>query len=487
MQATARLPEHTPFISHNPVHDLRQTDFDSGTLILDVPGVYRLVEDIVFDPSLDPPANDAAFRLGWFAAVSIQTSRVSIDLNGHSLSQSERHRLHQRFFALIELNDQPFRPKQGPANFGEELIAPSNLLIENGHLGKSSHHAIHGNDNRRVTIRNVCIDTFEVAGIALNGADQVVIEQCRIGPNLKNVKVNSRVSQAHFLLPILDGLDGASILRAGGVTVESVREELRLRLAHARASALADEPVEEFFRSELPDGSVVGIQLHSSGVAVGPFQESWERGRIRDVRIQNTYITSLHSATREVLGFYKGPASSGASSYTAHAVMSGAFGAVLEASEVYVPNPLADGLLSAWKFGGFGKMDDWVWDWAMHGASPHSDMVGGGDSMAHIIKGTMGVFLSGVDGGHVDHVTVHDLSDANGTAVRGLVLATCRAIELEHVSVQNAHPSMVSGIESMGETDAITLHETQIHTTTGWSLVGKGITQTGSYRNMHMK
>ena len=135
-------------------------DFSSGTLIIDKPGVYALCEDIVFDPNAPPsgslPSDDAydpdfsiydknAFGLGFFAAICIAASDVTLYLNGKTLEQSEGHALFQRFYANIELADSPFIKGAGPAQFvgGSSLQPASNVkILGPGTLGRSSHHGM---------------------------------------------------------------------------------------------------------------------------------------------------------------------------------------------------------------------------------------------------------------------------------------------------------------------------------------------------------
>lgn len=104
---------------------LTQDMFAEGTLILANPGLYTLASDIVFNPnprsaggdSNPRPAqlksagglyDDAAYGLGFFAAIVITGPNITLDLNGFTLSQHIEHMQKQRFFALIELSSAPF-------------------------------------------------------------------------------------------------------------------------------------------------------------------------------------------------------------------------------------------------------------------------------------------------------------------------------------------------------------------------------------------
>ena len=55
----------------------------------------------------------AEYQLGFFAAITVETSDVTLDMNGKSLQQSDEHALMQRFFSLIELGNSPFLAGEG--------------------------------------------------------------------------------------------------------------------------------------------------------------------------------------------------------------------------------------------------------------------------------------------------------------------------------------------------------------------------------------
>ena len=98
---------------HGAVHWLSQSDFHNGTYRIQFPGTYRLTEDIDFEPRPDNdhwnqlddshyPINQ--FYLGFFAAITIESNHVVVDLNGHTLQMSKKFYLLQRFFNVIEVD-----------------------------------------------------------------------------------------------------------------------------------------------------------------------------------------------------------------------------------------------------------------------------------------------------------------------------------------------------------------------------------------------
>jgi hypothetical protein len=243
-------------------------DFNEGTLIITQPGSYKLCEDITFYPHVNPPTSSSegaanafepifpgpydenAFGLGFFAAISIATSDVTINLDGHTIEQSQEHALLQRFFAVIELADSPFIKGTGPAQFvGEtnQLNAASNIAILGpGTIGRSSHHGIHGNDNDNVLIDGVTFEDFEVAAVSINNANNLLITNCDISNNRHDVPVLGMFSAAKFIRPY------GKILKDVGFT-------MRLRGVVTSASDVYDglvESINNVFSDVMTSGEI---------------------------------------------------------------------------------------------------------------------------------------------------------------------------------------------------------------------------------------
>ena len=198
----------------NKVVLLKQEDFKYGTLRIKQSCTLKLTENIYFNPNrpeswIDNQGNVTtnfkeavainpnreldwwpnfkleenkqyfekevrnAYRLGFFAALTLESEEIILNLNNFTLQQHPEHTLQQRFFSVIELADQPFIPKQGPADFGATLRSASKIAIINGKIGLSSHHGIHGNKINTILIKNVDFIENEVAAIALNGSNDV--------------------------------------------------------------------------------------------------------------------------------------------------------------------------------------------------------------------------------------------------------------------------------------------------------------------------
>ena len=95
-----------------PQFNLGQADFQNGTYRIRQPGIYRFIEDVEFGPrpdndywndlgSSEYPINQ--YFLGFFAAITIESDNVIIDLNGHTLQMAKEFYLLQRFCNLIEV------------------------------------------------------------------------------------------------------------------------------------------------------------------------------------------------------------------------------------------------------------------------------------------------------------------------------------------------------------------------------------------------
>jgi len=151
---------------------LSQADFNSGTYRIQTPGYYYLTENISFDPdSVAESSRTDKPRTAWFTAISVECDNVIIDLNTKTLDMSESFLNNHGFkvFSMVELNNSPF-PHLIFAFTGEtEVKNAHNVVIKNGTLGRNSHHGIHGNNNSNITIYDLVIKDWEVAGISLNG------------------------------------------------------------------------------------------------------------------------------------------------------------------------------------------------------------------------------------------------------------------------------------------------------------------------------
>lgn len=453
---------------------LRQSDFANGSYIIDAPGTYVLVEDVTFHPNghlafdaaqpeayLFPTAaqradgakySGDAFTLGFFAAVVIQSDNVVLDLNGHRLEQSELHALMQRFFAIVEIANAPFPPGKGPAAFSdkESFKKATGVVIRNGTMGRSSHHSIHGNDCEQVSLLNLTLRDFEVAGIALNRAKFVVVDNVDVVNSRQDIPVSGRFSQAIFALRAATVQLKLDNTLEAYAEVQSAVESLRASVARVVSSVTAGAEVEDrLFRSltrGLPDGSLLaGIMFHPL-FHVGAFlkDEEHEHGASQ-ISLSSVRISNLSAAPVEVAALVL--QEEGGDSVHDNV------GAIFDVdtirdpiSEAYVPNPLANLQLALAQYAiecdtlatGIPKcledeatkallmrntIDQSIIDWCLGKftfsgllARTRYEIVADHDYMFHFNKGVVGVKLDGVVTANLAGV---DVSHLENHATRG--------------------------------------------------------------------
>jgi len=361
---------------------LYQKDFEDGTYRITQPGKYVIMEDITFDfkaPSgyLDgletynddhmwwPTVDDAdeydgagdlsgSYFLGFWAGITIECDDVILELNSHSLQMSEALFYQQSFFALISLTSQVFLPGQGPGFFGADPRSASNVMIRNGELGLSSHHAIQGNFNRDVLLENLNIHNFKTHGIQFNGFNGVTMRNLDIGPNRKVDVLSPYYAHMKALLPtyriMLDReeiardscitLTGPRYKEKGCVTLQELVDDVQVGLDMAFETALritdwdqmlsdAKEAGTEYDDEEMARkleiwaevGPVLMNQHHSTQTAtlygvflnyIGSNVIGWYAGSAsthsHDVTMDNVKIHDLHHDTRENIAFSEGDA-----------------------------------------------------------------------------------------------------------------------------------------------------------------------------------
>ncbi|QNJ24695.1 hypothetical protein SynSYN20_00336 [Synechococcus sp. SYN20] len=352
--------------SDGGVNYIYQEDIDRGTLLIDKPGKYLVMEDLVFNPNpvgtvirnpLDAMAlglqvgdkldaslagrplpsqlgygddqyDPKAFGIGFFSMLAITSNDVVLDLQGHTIQQSEEHALLQRFYSNIETAGAPFISDQGPHDFGPNgSKSAHDLSIKNGIIGLSSHHGIHGNGNSNVKIRNVDFIDFEVAAVALNGVDGLKITDSTAS-NRSDVPVLGFFSNARFLIPYIDYLASQDATNDGDGLIDSdltltvqgqIKSvfDIQKSLRDAINSVYDDIIVEgdnridqtsqyhQLFSNStgLVEANSYGYLVGAVGVQVNGFPVSPEDGfqsPSKDVTIKNTHVLSLKSHIIEV-------------------------------------------------------------------------------------------------------------------------------------------------------------------------------------------
>ena len=301
---------------------LYQKDFDDGTYIISKPGHYCLGENISFNPNpssrtgVEPcrasfplphqfeKYDPRAFGIGFFAAISVQCDHVKIDLNGFTLEQSLEHSLLQKFYSHIELADQPFVPSEGPHDFGNTLLSASHCEIFNGTFGRSSHHAIHGNNNKHINIHDLIFENYELAAVSLNGAHHIQIERCTASSRI-DVPVLGIFSSARFILRYVDFLSQTYPelelwVQGNPLRIQDIQTKLCDSLNAVHSDVLLKGRIsytkhpKEFHlfhnRNGVVDGNCYSFLFNHEGNAVGGFSKGHVVGRSSDIRLSDVRV-----------------------------------------------------------------------------------------------------------------------------------------------------------------------------------------------------
>lgn len=415
--------------------NLYNNDFKNGTIRIKKPGVYRLQENIVFNPNesndfsptqeqissgLYPENMSGPYHLGFFAAITVETDNVVIDLNGFTIKQSELHKLQQRFYANIELANSPFIPNQGPSSFigVGGYRAANRVLVMNGTFSSTSHHGIHANTANNVVLHNLTFNGFEVAGIALNGTTNAVFNNLTIENNDKNIPVLSTYSQARFIRKFLNTAKQIKpdLKLSDTKTIDTIIENIQTDLDTTFNQFKINNTIpDNYFKNNKNeyDGNVYGIVLNVNGVAINDFiqQRTSEMIGNNNIYLNNIIINNISSTPVEIIGLNSNP-----SSNTAYGgrVQVGPLGDVLQIEHIqnidgtYKANSLSDAqiILADTSYTGpkgTNNIVNKVIEWAKNERTLSSFIgtetgkfyyLGGGDSMNHVMKGNIGLFIS---------------------------------------------------------------------------------------------
>ena len=477
---------------------LRQAHFDSGTVRITRPGIYILQENIIFEPNASndfmpresqmgpsgqyPAGSGNAYHLGFFAAITIESNNVILDLNRKSIAQSKLHNLQQRFYAHIELGSAPFIPSQGPVAEGFSTAASytpaSDVLIRNGVLGLSSHHGIHGNlQGNSVILQHLIIEGFEVAGVALNGASHSILDKITIKNSSTDVKVLSAYSQARFIRSFLRRLiQDPKYHEEASEIYNRLQSALRLSEEAVMSDTIPSSPL---FGNQLAalgyDGNVYGLVLNINGVVIGDFLESRPQDATGNehIYLQNIDISNIVSRPVEILALSAPSASNTSSAYGGKRQV-GPFGDVFDikfvtetVGQTYSKDPsktvLTDAqlLIAKAKHEGsdtFGTVNitPEILAWSLNETMLDAVLekydyyfVHGGDSMGHIMKGNIGFFISGGVNIHASDVRISDVANMS-TAVSAQAGNAWGLLSVASTDI-HIHPLTIDNVETKND------------------------------------
>lgn len=426
---------------------------------------YILQEDIVFGPNsmkttaltfLDSGIplpkqfvsngghySDMAFGIGFFAALVIKGGDYTVNLNEFTMSQSYEHYLRQRFFSLIELADSPFIPNVGPHLFATSISCARDVIIHNGTLGLSAHHGIHGNNVVNVHMHDLVIRDYEVAAIALNGSKDCLIEKVNIPQSLHEIPVLGIWSSGLFIFPYLRELYQKMPffnlkIQTRYVYAKDLYKSF-MQTFHLVANEILTKKKTKhpLFRNEgvLPIGTVYGIVLHETGVAVHGFPKK-NRGTssghvIRDCVISNikANILEIPTLSSTIQSLHKREQNN---VYITPGIKSDVVGSVLQTQKqsvetiddhgVYVGNIVANAQImiakAIYKKVTFRRsvtknnIDFQTVEWVENGTRVQDEgmsYVFQGDVMHHVMKGLVGLKIDGQTNVIVENVTISNI------------------------------------------------------------------------------
>jgi hypothetical protein len=288
---------------------LRTIDLKSGK-------TYVLENNIIVDfenlfPTEDEILKNPFLRYGFFAAIIISGKDIVLKMNNHRIEMSARMKKALRFFSIIELNNSPFPLKDGLPLCDDskktcDWQSGRDICILSGRFQKSSHACIHGNNNKRIKIRNCQFEDFEVGAIMLNGFHNVTISNCDIigdtnrddNAPLRSVPLNSKWSA------FLQLAHQSSIIYNVPLSLTKPLNEKVLFL-------LENEEIPSLFSNEsgFIEGTIYGILLNRQGVAIrshGSANQSMELYSSQ-VKIQNVTIQNIKGGSKEsIASTYRG-------------------------------------------------------------------------------------------------------------------------------------------------------------------------------------
>lgn len=375
---------------------------------------------------------------------------------------------------MIELADQPFIPAQGPSDFGGELKAARNVTVKNGTIGRSSHHGIHGNDNKNVTIKNVDFRDFEVAAVALNGVQNLKIEDSRAS-NREDVPIIGTFSNARFISAYVDWLvntASATTLEVQGVmlTATQIRDALRASVNAVHEDVITDglgfidelQHPDEYAlyhnKHGLLDGNSYGYLVNPLGVAVNGFPSQPADAPAKNVSLRDVHIESQRAFINEIVAVkkngkavidpigavfmlknvhpddgtpvtvssnddsvaeYTGNALANAQALVAKADLNGEFPPFLDTTRLNITQEVIDWIENE------GTLDQLV-------PTP-SDYLCNGDTMFHVNKGVIGFKMDGANRVRLRDTSVRNLENLGeeGSALCGDYVKSHPAATLE--------------------------------------------------------
>ena len=404
----------------NDTYYLNNLDFKRGTYRIKNPGTYILTENIIFNPNpmnnFQPYENQKiyynkiTYALGFFAAITIESDNVVIDLNNFSIQQSKKHYKQQRFYANIELGNSPFIPNNGPANFGNVFSNCNYITIKNGSLKLSSHHGIHGNNSSHLNFINLTIDEYEVGGISLNGCNNIVCENIVL-ETINSVDFNHKLVHLIICKPILEKL----YLKNKNASINNKCIKDLIEEANETIKNISGITKNE---NTFVDGNAYGLSFNGEGPVIGDFKKKTINYTAYNIYLNDITIKGIKSSVLETPGYKRENKEINKKSmgYDKN-IQKGPIAQVLDVKMIsknnkYIGNLLSDIQFILAKYSVISSIDKSLIDWADVNKEISINALSfiyGIDNMNHIMKGNIGIFFSNVKDSIIQNINVMEM------------------------------------------------------------------------------
>ena len=187
---------------------------DNGTIRLTQPGYYLLTGNYEFDPVDGGGRTDKSDVLGWSAAISIESDDIILDLGGFcvSLSANYCNTNSARLGVCIQLGNGWANKSLGPSRaFGygpnyDEFVAPNNITICNGTVGRSQFAGINSSNSQNVSAYDLNVSDGAQAGISGYTAESWMLERVVVKGNVTPRIQTTKSEQAGWISGLLNAL-----------------------------------------------------------------------------------------------------------------------------------------------------------------------------------------------------------------------------------------------------------------------------------------
>eukprot|EP01084_Bolivina_argentea_P036369 67300_1 len=468
--------------SIDDVIEIYQSDVLEGTYRIKKSGTYKLMSDIEFDfnaGDLDNPNDGSSwwpradqsseykgadstrdeYFMGFFAGITIETKNVILDLNDNEIRMSRPFYYQQRFFSCIALKSVVFNLNQGPGIFGTDPKYAQDVIVKNGKIGLSSHHGIHGQGNKGITISNVHVHSFETHGIQLSDFSDIKLENVEIGPSSDIAYLTGEYSYARFTLQRLErirndpdkyiddvfpftfsGREDIEINDLNDV-IDPLREQMDIAFKYvmnieqpqySEEDAIFKKALSTFYNpTGIPYGAVMyGLFLNLYFANVFAIHPSLKHSS--GAIINNLKIHDLKHSTVEYLRLDEFSVTPYANPYNAALDARSVLGDAVNAGYYNIPwstvNYIGDVLTDAhiamdlctddWGEKGLMVIGDefsgWAlgkYQWSTESDYTHPFLGCNGDRMTHSAKGTMGIRIDGVNDITFNNLNIYNLHE----------------------------------------------------------------------------